>query len=418
MKKYAIAAVFAAFIVLVIGIYYVQAAGERNPQFRLVATEGDAKEADSLVLWGWYTDAPYSERVKVSASGSRYYGELSYFGRMKEEFIHNVPPIDRLVRQYPDFMREDRTADYQDDELLVRVKSDPWFQADKADATRGLAFDFLDKRTKRTRSLRADLPENAAFNGYGVIDVQRSGDSFKVAMYYENLRAGGTRGTPEIRIYDVNPENGGITGSVTVDSGLQPADGQELILREVQSYDWTLPSGYLVLDASLMEVRKIDETESANGVRASAAGQVEVERRLVVYRYDTGTVDVVTLPVEPLNEQTRESLYRVGAEVLRIRLSSESAVIQGYGLGDMKLHYEKTLSARDLQAESITQSVAGPNRLYLLLQEQDRPAVAAMDPEGGNIVFRGEAALDDAEEGKSASPLLNNLRLYSLYMRE
>jgi hypothetical protein len=418
MKRFAIAAVFAAFIVLVIGIYYVQAAGDRSPRFRLAAVEGDPQEARSIELLGWYRNAPYSENVKVNAEGSQYYDELSLFDRLHGVWSRELTPIDRLIFQYPDFMRANRAADYQDDGLLVRVQTNARFEVGKSRVTHSLKFDLLDKKTRRTRSLRADLPENAGYNGLGILDVQRSGDGLKVAVEYDILRNDGTRGTPEIRVYDIRLDDGSVTGSQVVHYGLQPAEGQEIYLSMARLYDWTLPSDSLVLEAVMTEVRNDGEAESANHFRASVGRSDAVERRLVVYRYDTGDVRSAALPVEPPDAPFSERLYQIGGDALIVKWSAKTAVVQVYGLSDARMKYEKTLTARDMQADSILNINPLPDRLYLLLQTQDRPAVAAFDPAGGQIVFRGLVEADEGAEGTDGNALLRNLDLDSVYMRE
>jgi hypothetical protein len=418
MKRFAIAAVFAAFIVLVIGIYYVQAAGDRSPQFRLTAVEGDPQEARSIVLLGWYRNAPYSENVKVYAEGSQYFDELSLFDRLQGVWSRELTPVDRLIFRYPEFMRANRAADYQDDGLLVRVQTNARFEAGKTRVTHSLKFDLLDKKTRRTRSLRADLPENDGFNGIGILDVQRSGDGLKVAVEYDILRNDGTRGTPEIRVYDIRLDDGSVAGSQIVQYGLQSVEGQEIHLSMARSYDWTLPSDSLVLEAVMTEDRNDGEAESANQFLASAGRSVAVERRLVVYRYDTGDVRSVALPIEPPDGQYFERLYQIGSEALDVKWSAKAAVVQSYDLADAIMKYEKTLAARDLQADSILNIHSVADRLYLLLQSKDAPAVAAIDPSGGQIVFRGMVEADEGAEGADGNALLRNLSLDSVYLRE
>lgn len=405
MKRYGIAAVFAAFIILTIGIYYAQAAADRLPSFRLATQSGDSREAEFITLRGWYAEAPYSEQLEISAAGSRYDRELPFTRRLQQRTKRNIPAIDRLVQAYPDFMRRKPTADYQDGETVARVELMPYFRVDQLHVKYRLTIDLLDKRTKRTRTFEIGLPEKTAFNGAGVIDVQKFDSLLKVSVQYENIDAGGRRGLPEIRVYDIDLRENQIAGSAVVDCGLVPGTGQELSVSAVRNADWTLPNDYLVLEASVMDVSEADAESGGQqdaAVHATVSRQVQVKRELAVYSYRTGSVRLIRLPVEKADAKTRNWLWNVGPYVLNVDLSPEAANIRGYGLSDAKPKYEKRLTVKDLRADTLEIAEIGPNRLYLTLSTAEgQQAVAAIDPADGDVLFLGTVTLDGSEEEKS-----------------
>jgi len=416
VKRYLAIAAFAAFIACTIGVYYVQASLERLPQFRLATLDGDAAEGKSLVFGAIFRNGAYSERLEITDKGSRYESERSWLESTRANYdgYRRIPSIDRLIDQFPNFMRGNPTADYQDEEWLVRLGLTAHFEAGSQALIYGLNIDILDKTTKRSRTLKAELPQEEAFNGRSILDVQRAGSTLKVAIQLDAIN-GGNRGRPEVRVYDVDGTSGQVLGSTPVEYGMTAADNQEIRMEAVTDYDWTQPSGYLALDISVNSKEAEAFRQTSEGPVATAYRFTQMVRQLTIYEYATGVVREIPLPAAPADDSERTNLFHIGDYGVQLSINELSVKMSSYRLADAKLLYEKSWANETLEAESrIFARIAGPDRLSLVYPSDDSPNVVLVNPTNGEIAYRGAVTLDGVQDDERAV-LLRNVSTGSIY---
>ncbi len=411
MKRYLATAAFAAFIACSIGVYYVQASLERLPQFRLATLSGDAAEGKSLVFGAMFRNGAYSERLEITDKGSRYESERSWLESTRANYdgYRRIPSIDRMIDQFPNFMRGNSTADYQDDDWVVRLGLTAEFQVDSQVLNYGLDMDILDKNTKRSRTLKVDLPKEGGFNARTILDVQRTESILKVAVQLDRID-NGKRGRPEVRVYDVDGTSGQVLGSTPVEYGMTAAEDQEILMEAIREYDWTQPSGYLVLDVSVNSKDAEAFRQTSEGPVATAYRFTQLVRQLTVYEYATGDVRIVPLPAAPANanDSERTSLYHIGDYGVRFSVDEFGVKMASYRLADAKLVVETSWTKESLQAESdIYARIAGPNRLSLVYPSGGSPNVVLVNPANGEIVYRGAVTLDGVQDDERAVRLRN-----------
>lgn len=416
MKRYLATAAFAAFIVCSIGVYYVQASLERLPQFRLAMVNGEEAEGKPLMLRTQFLNGAYSEFIEITSSGSRYESERSWIEGMRAKYnwYRHIPSIDRLIDQFPSFMRGNPTADFQDDEGVVRVGLTAHFQVGSPVLNYGLDMDILDKKTKRSRTLKVDLPKEEAFNGRSILDVQRAGSVLKVAVQLDKID-GGNRGRPGVRVYEIDGESGKILGSALVEYGMTADEDREIRIDALSGYDWTQPSGYLVLDISMNSKEAEATRHTSEGVVATAYRLTQEQRQLTIYEYATGDVKSVPLPATPANDSERTDLFHIGDYVVQTSVDELGVKMASYRLADAKLMVETSWTKEALQADSgIFARIAGPDRLSMMFQSGGSPNVVLVDPANGEITYRGAVTLDGVQEDERAA-LLRNVNLGSIY---
>ncbi|MBW5444930.1 hypothetical protein GE107_02475 [Cohnella sp. CFH 77786] len=420
-KRYWASGLLAAFIILSIGIYYIQAASSHLPQFRLAALEGNEAEAEGLVLSAYYNHDALGEQAEITASGTRYESERPFLDRVGdlEGWMGSVQPIGRLTLQYPRFMRGRAFAEYLDDEAwVIRAELEPEYGVDLLKPSYRFRIDMLDKKTGKSRSFRADLPESK-FDSKSIIDLQRFGTTIKAAVQYEVIGMDGRRRESEIRIYDIDLNEEKITGSAKVDFGTSAGDGREIRIFRVFEYHWTKPSDSLALEVSVMDVSDLESKDGTSGgianQNATAVRQpVMAEHRLVIYHYGTGEVKQTSLPLSL--PDASQNLFRTGPVVLWTRSDGQALDLKGYRASDAALAFEKKLTARVLGAESIGQTAIGPDRLYLALTASGTPEVAAVDPADGHLAFRGAVTIDGVDENEKKR-LLSSIGVSSISVR-
>lgn len=420
MKRYWAAALFAVFIVGAIGSYYIQAASDRLPTFRLETLEGDGSEAAHLMLRGQYENEPYFEAVDVAAKGSRYEVERSIFRRLSEDWYRSDHKLDKLIRQYPNFMRGNVWADYDDDDMLVRVKLVHMFKVDLVKPGYRFKVDKLDKRSDKIISFEAEITDAAANKATRIIDVQRFGTVLKIAVEIADVNEAGVTISPEIRIYDIDMEQREITGSTFVEYGLIQDPGQEIKVNQAWSGDWTAPSGYLVLDAYAMGPQAVSVNDAGSANEADRETAIEMQkiitkRQLIVYSYADGKTSLIPVDVEREGENSQSNAYADDSSLLWVHKSTERVAYKLYDLADAKLIHEGQMTSRTLNAETIENLSFGPNRIYLYLRSTSRHEVASVNTGNGNVVYRGAVTLDGLEEVRKKS-MLSKLRFFVIDM--
>lgn len=423
MRKYLAAAIFAAFTVCTISIYYVQASLERLPQFRLETVSGDESEGNALVLRGAYRSGEYWESLKVDAAGSDYENEQSWSEQMNRSLYLHDPIIYRLIDKFPEFMRDYRSADYEDEEFVIRADWIPRFTVDRSTLTYAIHMDILDKSTKRTRKLKVSLSDTdtairgnvvqaGMFNRSNVLDVQRIGDVLKVAVYLEHSPDGWLI-TSVIRVYDIDWTSGQVIKTYDVEHDMKVGDNQEISVSVLKEHDWTLPHTSLALEIVLMNV-EADNHINTNPAVLTRRLTTE-KQQLMIYDYVSGHTHTIPLTLDDPEQGRDSSVYRIGDFAVQVKAQVDGSVnVSSYRLTDGAAMFDKHWSPGELQAdEHISAGAAGPNRLYLLYKSGGTPVVTLVDPESGQFVYEGIMTVDGVEENKKLA-LLNNLNIYSV----
>ncbi|MDB4867619.1 MAG: hypothetical protein JWR03_1952 [Cohnella sp.] len=410
MKRLWAAAAFAVFIAISIGTYYVQASISRLPQFKLVKLDGDEAEATPLVISAQYFQLPYQEILSISTKDSKYQSESSLLER-----IQGTSPYPALTREYSNFMRGNPyAAQYlNDDDFLVRAEMET-VRTNSRDGIFRLHVAVLDKKTNRTHRMVTTMPvDGPKYNWMRTTDVQRAGSHLKIAVQ-TNSATPDAASKEEQHIYDLNISDGQITADQNISFKPFQRPGKMLHTSNVYDADSTQPDKYLLL---YVTVNGIPRDNGAAGGRETAVAENTVEQEyLMIYHYDTGTMDFLSWPESKPEAGLVNEIYQDGEYVLWTKMNGNEVKLKRYRLADNQLENELQLKKEDFQAESISHMQFGKNRLYLLLKTGEKPRVAALDTRDGRIVYRGEIAAKDSNG--SGKQQLRNLEVHGFIVMQ
>jgi len=375
MKRYVISACFACFVVLAIGLFLGLASAKGLPGFRLETAAGDGKEAEALLLAGWYQNGPYAERVTIGAEGSEYESERSGYERFRAGSISvsAIPELVRLTEAYPGFMRGRTHAStlldyYHDDEWVIRLQASLTLViGDRMAGFHNFRIDMLDKKTGRKRSLTAPLPDVLRNRQAVVADIQKIGDKLHTALITFPWPFNGQREDAELRVYQISLQDGEVTGGEPLLLFPGGADDQVIRVGEVREPDMTAPRKYLLLKAYAPDS----------------------DDRILLYSYEQGKTHTLTLPAKSPEFSGSLQYYRDDSALVRLLFAADEIRMERYRLPGFEREREILLTPEDLRAETFQNFAWGENRLYILHDANGLPAVSALDLTDGNVIWRG-----------------------------
>ncbi|MFC4307212.1 hypothetical protein [Cohnella boryungensis] len=416
MKRYILSIGLLAFAVGSVGSYYAIGSSGDTPEYRLVATEGDAAEGERFTISGHYLGGVGSKSLEVSAEGTEYRLGMSFYDvyvRDTRYSFSEYEDLRDLKREKRNFMRARSNVNgfYKDAEWLIYAEGILYGLEGPARLAE-LKIDLMEEATGRVTNYRITTDNSTRFQWLAVEDVQRIGDEVHVLA---RVRLSGSPEdiAEEFRDYVVDLRSGQLVREAVVVSeklgggiGAPLTNGNtsatqavmnEISLSAVSNEVRSQPSEYVVLRSSTS--RTIHDEGGKK--------ETTTEWRITAYNYRTGELT-------PLSESIPASASGSGTEY---RLSGIRYSVMYYDIDKLWLkHYNVTtgqeeagnleLTSAQLGGKAIDQVRLAQNRLYVLLQTGDKDArrmadsrsIAAVviDADSGKVLYRGEAVYTGA----------------------
>jgi hypothetical protein len=204
MRKYMVTAFLVVFAVVTIGTYYVQAAQETPPNYKLTTVQGDASLVEDIVVNGNYLskDSVFGiKRAYITTNGTDYPDEkLTISQSLNRKPVKTQ--LDRWIEEHRQFMRgKTNTAGfYENEEMLayVNMTVDSKRSNDlSAKKNAKISISVLNKEKNNTQEITSDIQVDNDVSDIYVQNVQLV-DQQLVTMVFLNHRAKGYVSEPQI----------------------------------------------------------------------------------------------------------------------------------------------------------------------------------------------------------------------------
>ncbi|MDF2925976.1 MAG: hypothetical protein K0R57_4890 [Paenibacillaceae bacterium] len=380
IKRYWWSLLVGALVIVSIGLYYILAAPEPLPQLVLKHQSGEEHAADNLLLYGYYSRGGIMNPLTVTSEGTSYSYRQSL---LKEAFNYRGDVFWKdLIDRYPRFMRSKDAAEgfYEDDSKLVyagtKQRSD-WNLFEIA---------ILDKKTGKTFSYTAEVPDNDKYETIEVFDVQVVNGLVKIMTRNYNAPAN----TSTIHLYTCATEEKSVVSDRLLFS--EPAGKEKEIRTSFRLY---LVSGKNPNRYTGFQVEQRKETRDARGAYSNERISVEL------FLYDLQADQEVQLnsgEVESFMQADNITIELSGEYMTMMsRVKNEGSVkLLRYSIADGATTAQ-TLSFAD---KNISNLLLKNNRLYVMAPYTEgdlAPAsVLVYDTATGSPVYGGTVMPKDS----------------------
>jgi hypothetical protein len=183
MKKYWKTVFLLTIMVISISGFYIHSAysASQLPEFVITKQEGDTKEINPVTINGGYSAGTNGEQVEITAKGSEYESERSFFKNLENFSTENIR-IKALQKKYSSFMRgftrygEDSFFENSSTLAFAAVRSN--YSGNILDST--FQIGELNNKTKEKNLFSLPVPENKRYSYIWVDDVQYDGSDLQV----------------------------------------------------------------------------------------------------------------------------------------------------------------------------------------------------------------------------------------------
>lgn len=223
MKRYWKLTTLTIFIVLVIGMFFIQStlATRHLPNFVITHQSGDQAEAKPLTIFGDYiVDGETYIWTEITDEGTSYRkNESSYLYLLKGGYFS--PEIKQLQNDYRKFMRGkqgDQIASFFEDENIlayVELRSEFLY-------THGGMWDYsfvveiLDKKSNNTTNFQLDIPEVENYNYLYIEGIQLIDGQIRVMTVNDYTTDDDYHSRQDMHIYTVDMDTQKIVNDVSV----------------------------------------------------------------------------------------------------------------------------------------------------------------------------------------------------------
>jgi hypothetical protein len=392
MKRHWLSFVVAAFSVLCIGGYYIQAAATQLPDFTLETKEGDEKEASALMLAGRFGQNRYNEAVNISSQGSEYTRQRSFLERMATPYWGS-DELTKLSEEHKQFMRGKREpfSFYEDGDLIAYVNAKSDFSAAAGYINLRFTVSVLDKKSKGVSSYELSVPDGNKYQQLMVHDIQVVGEQLKVVT--ENSKTGGSS---EVHLYTLTK------GKAPVDQTLlsyssESSPDTRVNMRRVYDTDETAPHRFIAF--YVVQTKNV-RNESGSYTEQEVGGQVHI--------YNIQNGEEVKLESREITDllggQKDSNSLNLNTEAEHLFLTKESK--QGMRVIDYSIPDAK-VTANDVLLGPVMSSKVKNHRLYMLMNnkgDNKQPStVAVADVNTGQLLYKGTVSLRGTEQSQGDS---------------
>lgn len=395
MRRYALTIALLCLSIGGIGGYYIYAAADRLPEFKLVAVEGEAEAGNAVELSGSYGGRMRSQFVTVSAEGSEYTTRQSFYEKnvsSARSWFTRQPGMQELMREHRGFMRGKYGTGglYKDEEWLISAEAEQPYSA-------MIEIDKLDLNRGQRGQVKVALPEQQGLSHLQVIDVQRFGNELHVVTNYLGSQGQGHEQLRPGLAYFLNVidmENGTLLRQEQIDFGIDGRANGELAVNVIVNS--SLGSGEFVG----FIVRE---------------GQEAPERHLFVYSYATGELKELPGVFDRVSADLVSGIQLEGKQLTFLIRDEERAAVIRFDLASGLVVRSFAETVEELGGDVIWSVALRDDYAYFLLHRNRMPRVVAVRVTDGEIVYRGEVQY--AGPAAAAEEEMLQLTLLNLYLR-
>jgi len=180
MKRYLKSSLIILAIFLCLGTFYLKSAATSNPQFVLKNLSGSEKEANSIVIQGYYQNDRLMDNVRISSKGTVYDSSMSILGKIDKHLL-GFGENQQLEKEYRSFMRGKTGVNsfYQDKDALIYANV---IFKHSSVGLQDFRFEVssIEKDTKAVHSSQIQPLNDKRYLYVSVEDIQRQGNSLKI----------------------------------------------------------------------------------------------------------------------------------------------------------------------------------------------------------------------------------------------
>jgi hypothetical protein len=409
MKRYWKIALLVPFIVLCIGTFYLDAAGNSYPEYYLKLEAGDEKEAAGITVHANYTD----QSLTIRSEGSVYQREEPFLKSLTSN--HYVSPeIAKLQKEHRQFMRGKsiQGSFYEDDHVLGYAEI-----ASQNIPGKG-QFDFrfivatYDKKQKTHLSFKVAVPRVNDNQSIRISDVQIVGQTMSlITLNTKGIKAkAGYDSYTEAHIYKLDLDKKNITADQVILSGATSDLDDPIEIRSMPETEFTKPKRYSVFQITHLKREK----------QKDPSGAYTTDKKELVY-YDLESGKLVPIQVESINDLLQKSSnldvsYSPNELLLTYLKDPNAARFIRFSLAENKIKSDLTIDTKHSQAEGERLSFmnSAKNRWYMIGYFKygtlaDVPSFVVADRDTGRILYEGYISRKD---NKALSNLIINNVLF------
>lgn len=369
--------------VLGIGVFYMYGAiaGNQYPAFGLEKKQGDAKEIKNVVLEADYQLGSGGDNLQITADGSVFFSDYSYFERLKG--INDPPFIKRIQRDYKNFLRgkyTDQSRWYEDEKMLAYADVDIK-RENKSNSELTFKIDVLNKTSDDRQSFKINLPNE----GYGFVDVQdiRLQDGELIVLSQN---------------YGRESENTGIH-AYWIDLDKQEIMKQETVFPASENEDKNWSDAYLINSNDAVDdyiILQVDYDYYVEPDEEQAYAEPPLSE-LMVYNLETNELEKLELPKEI--DEVIQSVTLHDSKLYFKKETKDSLEIFSYDLEDKKLKDQHTIEISNASEEQETLLKIDNGKLYVSGRLNDKSSVdlVVVDLESGDTLYEGTVEAKDRD---------------------
>ncbi|WP_372660963.1 hypothetical protein [Cohnella sp.] len=406
MKRYVLTVLLLLFAAGGVGGYYVYAATDRLPEYKLVKVEGDSRIGLEIELSGLYGGRFRSQFLTVSTDGSRYYSRRPFYENTvfsARSWMGEVPGLRELKQKHRQFMRGKGIPDgfLIDGEWAVYAEA-------ASETSNTLKIEHLHLASGKTARFVTELPVQEGLSRMHAVDVQRQGNELHVLTTYY------------LAMGDKMPSQAYFDNVIDLSSGrllrqqkLEPSIDRpkNAMVDAVTADGFTTPSGYVVLRVreNIAQDGLTEENSISNAVDSER--QTIMKSTLYGYSYKTGQMTKLQVPLTGLNEQWNENIAVADNRIVVVTNHEKRIIILAYDLVSGKIDKELIIAAEDLGVTQMGMTRFRDGKIYMAAQQSSLPIALVLDWENGALLYKGKAVyagpVSEAEEAIKQLTLLD-----------
>ncbi|MGP4107634.1 hypothetical protein [Virgibacillus sp. L01] len=315
MKRYWKLIGIVTIAVLTIGTFYVKSAFSANsyPEIVFEKVSGNEEELDSVIIDGDYRIGRIGrgESVQVTADGSTYQGELSFFERMRDMYS---PEMNELQNEYRNFMRGKSgnvSSFYDAKDTLAYVDIINQTLTESPSETE-FDIEVLDKDSNGTVTFNVPVPNRAMYRNVHVTDVQMIDGELKVITQNYLRQTDNAFGNQEMHMYSFDISNKSINGEEKIATIEQNNKNVRTHIDSVRESDDLSSHKNIVFSINKENIeRNADRNVAGEIKRADKANS-----QYLAYNLETGEKKTLEFPKEHRDKEVMvydgSTLYLMG----------------------------------------------------------------------------------------------------------
>lgn len=394
MKRYWKLIAITTIVVLTVGTFYINSALSANsyPEIVFEKVSGNEEELNPVIINGDNRIGRYGtgESVQVTADGSTYQGELSFFERMQDMYS---PEMNELQNEYRNFMRGKSgivSSFYDTKDTLAYVHIINQTLTESPSETE-FDIEVLNKESDETVSFNVPVPNRAMYRNVHVVDVQMIDGKLKVITRNNLKQTDNVFGNQEIHVYSFNISNKSISGEEKIATVEQNNKNVRTHISSVRESD--------VLNAHKNIVFSINKENIERNTDGNMAGEVKRadngNPQYLAYNLETGEKKKLDFPKE---DQDKEVMVYDSSILYLMGESEDGREFSLYNIESESVENKFTVPSQNKEdvKSGVQSNVKISNgKMYVLNttykeNNDTSSSIMVIDTKSGDILYEGK----------------------------